>query len=369
MSAPATAYTRLCTQLRTITQLQRASAVLGWDQTVMMPQTDAAHSARGKQMEALAGVLHGKATDPVLGQLLEAAELEPLEAEGFLVVREARREFDRQVAIPAGLAQRSAALEAEAYSVWVEARAKSSFATFRPVLERCFGVAREQAQCRADRLGISAPLYNSCLDSFERGMSCDRIDEIFLLLRKRLQPLISRVLDSPHAPSDAPLCGVHSAESQMNLNREIATAIGFPITDGARLDLSVHPFSTSFSPADVRITTRVTETAWQHALGGTMHESGHSFYEMGLGDSALPTDQALSMGVHESQSLFWERHVGLSREFWSWAGPRVRSALSLDPVICTDDALYGAVNRVGRGMIRVEADELTYPMHVILRYE
>lgn len=359
--AAATAYARLCTRLRTITQLQRASAVLGWDQTVMMPQTDAAHAERGQQMAALAGVLHEKSTEPALSDLIEEAEAEGHGPEKRLVVAEARRQFDRELAIPAELAARSATLSAEAYSAWAAARDDADFPRFLPVLEQCFGVAREEALCRADKLAIAPPLYNACLDSFERGISSARLDEIFGELEAALRPLIARVLSSGSAPSDAPLKGRHSSEVQMELNREVAQAVGFPIEEGSRLDLSVHPFSTSFSNADVRITTRVTEDAWQHALGGTLHEAGHSMYEMGLGSSGLPTDNALSMGVHESQSLLWERHVGQSRAFFSWCGPRVRERLG---IAHSDEELYGAVNRVEASLIRVEADELTCPSSV-----
>ena len=147
------------------------------------------------------------------------------------------------------------------------------------------------------------------------------------------------------------------------LNLEVVKALGFP--EGRRVDVSVHPFTTSFGPSDVRITSRFRTDEWYQGLAGSVHECGHALYESQLRDSGLPIDSALSMGVHESQSLFWERHVGLIRPFWSWCGPKVRDALSL---AAGDEELYGAVNSVSRGLIRVEADELTYPMHVILRY-
>ena len=182
--------------------------------------------------------------------------------------------------------------------------------------------------------------------------------------------MIANILDSGGAPSTDPLRAGKDAdefpiEQQKELSRRIVTAIGFNETIG-RIDVSVHPFTTSFSPNDVRITSRFRDDEWYQGLAGTIHEGGHAIYEQQLPSSALSIDTALSMGTHESQSLFWERHVGLSKPFWKWATPQLQELF--DDFEYSAEEVYGAVNAVSRSLIRVEADELTYPLHVILRY-
>jgi carboxypeptidase Taq len=219
-------------------------------------------------------------------------------------------------------------------------------------------------------------LYNIMLDEYEMGMSSTHLDSIFAYIQTHLVPLYQRVLNqSKHSPSLVPLSSQHKfpIPQQQSLSRDIVVAMGYDVDHG-RIDVSVHPFSTSFSSADVRITSRFKEEEWYQGLAGTMHEAGHALYEMHLPNEiqALEINEALSMGVHESQSLFWERHVGLSKEFWIWL--RNKSGLLNDKFdgyleTFTADELYGAVNAISSpSLIRVEADELTYPLHVILRY-
>ena len=362
-------FQKLSSKLQTITRLQRLSALANWDQLVMMPQSDENHGERGAQLAALAGVVHAQSTAPELRDLIASAEEEAatLDAREQATVREAKRDFDRQAALPAELAERQAALTSEAYAVWTKAREASDYAAFAPTLDKCFATAREVAACRSD-----GDAYDESLQSFERGMSGDRIAELFGAVQARLTPLLRDCLAAEHQPSTAPLsAGAGSdgfaVEKQQQLSSAIVGALGLQMGSHARLDLSVHPFSTSFGPNDVRITTRFDEREWYQGLAGSIHEAGHSMYEAGLRATALPVDCAVSMGVHESQSLFWERHVGLSRPFWTWAGPQVRETLG---VAADDDALYAAANAVqAQSLIRVEADELSYPMHVILRFE
>ncbi len=368
-SAEGTDFQQLSSKLQTITRLQRLSALANWDQLVMMPQAEENHSERGAQLAALAGVVHAQSTSLELRDLIAKCEagISSLEAREATAVREAKRDYDRQAALPAELAERQASLSSEAYSVWSKAREADDFDAFAPMLRRCFETAREVAACRSPR----GDPYDESLQSFERGMSGDRIEELFDAVQARLVPLLRKCLDSPYQPSTAPLSASAEGEtfpvdSQLSLSKSIVAALGLDMASNARLDLSVHPFSTSFGPTDVRITTRFSEHEWYQGLAGSIHEAGHSMYEAGLRPSALPVDVAVSMGVHESQSLFWERHVGLSRPFWSWAGPRVREALG---VSSSDEMLFEAANAVQRdNRIRVEADELTYPMHVVLRF-
>ena len=205
------------------------------------------------------------------------------------------------------------------------------------------------------------------LDEFERGMSQQRMDDIFQEIQDALVPFIARVLASDTPPSTKPLKGTFDIPTQKEFCQNIVTRLGYNISKG-RMDVSVHPCTISLSPQDVRITSRFRTDEWYQGLAATMHEAGHAMYEQSLGNSSTNLDTALSMGTHESQSLFWERHVGLSREFWDWATPTLCATYPEEFATTSAEDLYGAVNAVLPSLIRVEADELTYPLHVLLRY-
>lgn len=325
-------------------------------------------------MSAMAAVVHEKATEKELLDLinhslkdLEAnrSDKQKYEDEARLLAIE-KKDFVQNARVPSELASRQAALKAEAHGAWAEARAANDFKSFEPVLKKCFDTAAEVAKAkRGTDNHIS--LYAQMLDDYETGMDPKRIDEIFTEIRDALVPLIEKVLgESSTPPSTNALKGEFPVEQQKEMNKKIVTQLGFE-EDYGRIDVSVHPFSLSISPSDVRITSRFRSDEWYQGLAGTIHEGGHAMYEQNLASSGLKLDTALSMGLHESQSLFWERHVGLSKPFWKWAGPIVKEFLpTLEKY--SDEELYGAVNGVSRSMIRVEADELTYPLHVILRY-
>eukprot|EP00568_Trieres_chinensis_P011407 CAMPEP_0183308062 /NCGR_PEP_ID=MMETSP0160_2-20130417/19719_1 /TAXON_ID=2839 ORGANISM="Odontella Sinensis, Strain Grunow 1884" /NCGR_SAMPLE_ID=MMETSP0160_2 /ASSEMBLY_ACC=CAM_ASM_000250 /LENGTH=522 /DNA_ID=CAMNT_0025471807 /DNA_START=199 /DNA_END=1767 /DNA_ORIENTATION=- len=363
-------YRDLLSRLRTVTQLQRASAVLGYDSTVHMPP--AAAAARGAQQAALASVTHEKATDAALKTLIESAESDLADFREEEGAKEAQRileltrdSYEKNARVPAQLEAKKASLTSSAYAAWVQARKDSDFTSFEPILRDCFETASAIAEARRGDKDIS--LYTQMLDEFETGMSAERIDHIFDQIQDALVPLISKVLSSESKPSTSALKGNFPVPAQEAVNRDIVTSLGFDTTYG-RIDVSVHPFTTSFSPSDVRITSRFSDDEWYQGLAGTVHEGGHAMYEQSLGDSGLEIDSALSMGAHESQSLFWERHVGLSTSFWTWAAPKLKKAFGED--FCySPEQIYGAVNAVSPSLIRVEADELTYPLHVILRYK
>ena len=210
------------------------------------------------------------------------------------------------------------------------------------------------------------------LDDFEMGMSQERIDTLFGEVQSALVPFIGKIRCSTNQPSLAPLSGrKFNIDAQKEASQKIVQALGYDESRG-RIDVSVHPFTMSLSGSDVRITSRFNEDEWYQGLMGTIHEGGHAMYEQNLGDSELSLDSALSMGVHESQSLFWERHVGKSKAFYKWATPILKDAFEKDVQDKFDysaEEMYAAVNAVDfKNLIRVEADELTYPLHVILRY-
>lgn len=397
-------YKLLLEKLRTITHLERASAVLNYDRQIFMPQTDASAAQRGKQLAVLATISHEKSIDPEIGSLLEqsAQDLEEWSSllkgsndcsvESHEAIHSARRlleletkSYKKATCIPSSLAARKAELESSAYAAWVKARENDDFASFAPSLKQCFDLAKEIATLQRTDETIS--LYSQMLDEFEMGMESSRIDELFAQVQGALVPLISKVKSSANPPDLSPLFPPKTnkndeekidtegegfpVESQKQLSKTLVTTLGYDTTHG-RIDTAVHPFTTSFSPYDVRITSRFNTKEWFQGLMGTIHEGGHAMYEQSLGDSDTSLDTALSMGVHESQSLFWERHIGKGRSFWKFAGSVVRDVFrdgGVEGFEYSDEELYRAVNGVDfKNLIRVDADELTYPLHVILRY-
>jgi carboxypeptidase Taq len=220
-------------------------------------------------------------------------------------------------------------LSSTAYGAWAKAKDGNDFASFQAVLEDCFATAVEVARAkRGDNANIS--LYTQMLDQFETGLPADRIDAVFGEVQRALVPLIARVVASPHQPSTEVLRGMFPIDARKELSQTVLDAMGYNKSHG-RVDVSVHPFTSSSSPSDVRITSRFVESEWYSGLAGSVHEGGHALYEQALGTSALSIDEPLSMGTHESQSLFWERHVGLSLPFWKWAiGPLKRHFPQLD---------------------------------------
>ena len=325
-------------------------------------------------MSALAGVLHEMKTDPNLMKMIdrvleldnEEKEQSELDDDARRLIALERKAFLENERIPTAMAAKAAGLSSSAYGDWVAAKEKQDFAAFVPTLQDCFDTAMDLAKAkRGDNYGETT-LYDQMLDEFEVGMGQARIDQIFEEVQSTLVPLIARVKSSSSKPSSEPLEGTFDISKQKQLAEKLVTAIGYDKEQG-RIDVSVHPFSSSMSASDVRITSRFREDEWYQGLAGTIHEGGHAIYEQNLVSSAVSIDSALSMGTHESQSLFWERHIGLSKPFWKFAHPFLPD-MDASFEDYTADEVYGAVNRVQNSFIRVEADELTYPLHVILRY-
>lgn len=337
-------------------------------------------------MAVLATITHERGVDPEIGELIEKATKDMEEllttycgadaenndlATAKRILELEKEAYQKRVCIPSELAARKAQLEASANHAWVKARENNDFASFAPSLKDCFDTAAEIANLqRGEEKKETTSLYSQMLDEFETGMSADRIDELFGEVQSALVPFIAKIRDSPNKPSLAPLSGKFNVDEQKKVCQTIVNSIGFDESHG-RIDVSVHPFTMSLSGADVRITSRFSDKEWYQGLMGTIHEGGHAMYEQNLQDSDLSLDSALSMGVHESQSLFWERHIGKSKEFYKWARPILMEAFDKDgnEFSYSAEELYAAVNAVDfNNLIRVEADELTYPLHVILRY-
>ncbi|KAJ1428083.1 putative carboxypeptidase [Ochromonadaceae sp. CCMP2298] len=363
-----TVYDDTAKRLREIAHLEGISGLLGWDEMVLLPPGSS--GCRGDQKAALAGVIYDKKTDATLG-----ANLQQLHNAGAAltqvqnaVVRDSYKEYTRTTAIPKELAQRIALLETSAYEKWIVSRKAADFSIFAPSLQEWVDVNQQ----RANLIDPSSPPYDVMLDMYEKGMKAERIDEIFSQVRAGLVPLISQ-LKTGTPPDSAWLAGDYDVDVQAKMVRQISIDLGFDIDKG-RLDVSVHPFTGGSHPTDVRMTTRFKANDLTEGLTGAIHETGHAMYEQGRNLDPewknLPVSLAMSMGVHESQSLLWERLVALNRPFQHYLLPKIREFFPTFPTEATPESLYLAQNTMrDPSLIRVEADELTYTLHVILRYE
>jgi carboxypeptidase Taq len=333
---------------------------LGWDQETMMPK--GAGEQRGEEMAAMEGMLHARRTDPRIGDWLAAAEAP--DAAGQSALRHIRRSYDRYAKVPADLAEALARLTSTAQGVWAEARASEDIPAFLPTLAEVVALRREEAAALAQ--GTDKSHYDALLNDYEPDATAEGIGAMFARMRPRLVALRGAVLGSAHQPKA--LDGHFPEAAQLRLARDTATGFGYDWTRG-RLDLAVHPFS-SGGWNDSRITTRVVESEPFNCLYSTIHEVGHSSYELAIDpDYALtPLGHGVSMGVHESQSRIYENQMGRGRAFtgWLWSEMRDRFGDFGSP---TAQAFYETVNRVAPGYIRTESDEVHYNLHIMMRFD
>lgn len=365
-------YKNLQIRLKEIENLNGVRGLVGWDEMVMMKEGSS--DARNNQKAALAAVIHEKSTSEELRRLiqeLEAADLKQLESDfDRATVRDAARDLRIATGKSKEQTMKEAELEGAGYQAWVDARSNNKYETFEPVLKQIVQLKKEIAASTHPGLD----LYDANIDAYERGMKSTRLDDILGSAKQRLAPLIRKVCQSPvkakyEPPASLKGSDAWDVEKQAAMCREVADALGFDFTKG-RLDVSVHPFTGGSHPTDVRITTRYSTGDWLQGVAGTVHEVGHALYEQGRNPAydGLPVSRALSMGVHESQSLLWERMVFQSPEFWHWITPIVHKHFPHTADV-TADQFYEFVNQVSPSFIRVDADELTYPLHIVLRYE
>mmetsp|Transcript_13911 Transcript_13911/g.23064 ORF Transcript_13911/g.23064 Transcript_13911/m.23064 type:complete len:554 (+) Transcript_13911:121-1782(+) len=369
-------YSQLKSLLREVSALSEIQGILGYDEQVFMPKGAAA--SRAAQKGALAKILHDKSTGSEMKEAIEGVRGREADFDDPQVranIRDAVDSYDKEARKSSALAQKEAQLESEANQAWAAARKAADFSLFAEKLTEIFELKKEVAAIT--RPALKDEPYDGALDAFERGMRAERLDEIFDELRAGLVPLLEAInakkladpsIDAPHPALE---CGEQwGLDAQAELSREVAACMGYSFANG-RLDVSTHPFTGGAGPQDVRITTRYSAN-WAEGFGATIHETGHALYEQGRNCGGeglgLPSSQALSMGVHESQSLLWERMVLQSREFWQFAAPLFHERFSFTKSASPED-FYKTYNRVAPGCIRVEADECTYPLHVILRYD
>jgi len=360
-------YEQLCERSKQITHLGSTMAVLHWDERTQIPPKG--HPNRVAQLTFLAGMLHKMRTDPVIGELLghvEGTDLigDPLSIEA-VNVREWRRSYDIATKIPERLAVELAHASAEGHAVWERTRPTNDWDGFRPYLERIVALKREKAEV----LGYEQEPYDALLDQYERGETARNLEPIFEGLRTALVDLMERLRNAVPQSRSSLMGRFFPVTDQEAFAVEVAKSIGYDFEAG-RLDVSAHPFTTGIGPGDVRITTRYREDAFDDSFFSVVHEAGHALYHQGLPLEhwGLPFCKPISLGVNESQSRMWENLVGRSKAFWKYWYPTARSRFAALADVSPDD-FYRCINQVEPGLIRVLADEVTYNIHVLLRFE
>jgi carboxypeptidase Taq len=355
-------------RLGEITNVYRASAILSWDQQTKMPPGGA--PARAEAVGTLATIGHSMLVSAETGELLAGAATEvqdqPYDGDEASLVRVAQRDFDLQTKLPTELVSEIRRHAALSHEVWARAREENDFAAFAPSLEKTLELGRRVAEC----LGYEDHPYDALLDEYEPGMKTGQVRTIFDELKTGLIPLVHAIAEHSDRVDYAILHQSFDEAAQESFGVMIAQCLGYDFSRG-RLDRAVHPFAISFSVNDVRITTRYENDFLSPALFGTMHEAGHAMYEQGVSQSleGTPLASGTSLGVHESQSRMWENVIGRSRPFWQHFYPQLQQTFPSQLAETSLDTFYGAINRVYPSLIRVEADEVTYNLHIMLRFE
>ncbi|MBW3636475.1 MAG: carboxypeptidase M32 [Armatimonadetes bacterium] len=354
----------LKTRLAEVDDLRSAASLLHWDQATYMPAQGA--SARGRQLATLSQLAHEKFTAPRLGELLDglrSLESDP-ESDDAALIRVTRRQYEKAIRIPAEFEAKFSAHTAQIYEEWARARPANDFAAIRPLLEKSLDFSRELASFFPHE-HIADPL----IDFSDEGMKAQSVRALFSALRAQLVPLVEEVTARPPA-DDTFLRGHFAEEKQEEFANSIVRAIGYDFERG-RMDTTHHPFMTKFSLGDVRITTRARENDPTELIFGALHEAGHALYEQGIARNleATPLASGTSSGVHESQSRLWENLVGRSKPFWEHFYPDLQRTFPEQLGEVSLEAFVAGINRVSRSLVRTDADELTYNLHVMIRFD
>lgn len=365
---PDPTYPRFLKTIKEIETLNSIGSLLNWDQEVMMPPKGA--DFRAEQSSLVARLAHERFTSPQVDELLNHLAGSPLvadpESDAAAVVREVRRSYDRARKLPPSLVEEMARTATLAHPVWVDARKRSDYAAYQPWLERSLKLKREEAAC----VGYDGHVYNALLDPYEPDETAENLTRVFESLRGPLVDLVGRIASSGKKAPVEILQRTYPAAAQHALGVDAARRVGFDF-DAGRLDISVHPFCSGIGPGDTRMTTRYDEHYFGDAFFGVLHETGHCLYEQGLPaeHAGTPLAQAVSLGIHESQSRMWENLVGRGRPFWNHFFPKAKAAFPDALKDVGEDQWLFAINDVSPSLIRVEADEATYNLHVLLRFE
>ena len=360
-------YQELLAKLQEIDDLHMAVAVLNWDQTTFMPPGGA--DARGRQIATLGRLAQEKFVDPAIGRLLDDlqpwAETLAADADEAALLRVARRDYEEATKVPPAFLGEFYGHLAQTYQVWTEARPANDFARVRPLLEKTLDYSRRMAE-------FFAP-YDHIIDPWiamaDYGMKAATVSAVFAELRRELVPLVQAITSQP-AADDSCLHLFYPEKEQEAFGIDVARAYGYDFERG-RLDKTPHPFTTRFAAGDVRITTRYDEHNFGDAFFSSVHEAGHAMYEQGIDQAydGTPLGSGTSSGVHESQSRTWENIVGRSRPFWNYYYPQLQMRFPAQLENVSLDTFYRAINKVEKSLIRVDADEVTYNLHVMLRFD
>ena len=351
-----------------VSDLGHAAALLGWDQQTYMPPGGA--GARAMQLATLSTLAHENFVSDEMGAAIEGArsEVEGLDpdSDDARLVKKADRDYQKEVKVPSSWVSEYSRVTALAHQDWEQARAESDFKRFQPHLEKIVELRRQYA----DFFKPYDHVYDPLLDDFEPGMKTAQVKSVFATLRERQVKLVQAILEQGRPVDDAILHKQYDIDKQWDFGERVIKAFGYDFKRG-RQDKAVHPFTTGFSIDDVRITTRLDEHFLSTALTGTMHEAGHAMYEQGSDKSLERTPLAggASLAMHESQSRMWENMVGRSKPFWQAYLPELKQVFPSQLGDVSLDDFYRAMNKVERTFIRVDADEATYNLHVMLRFE
>jgi carboxypeptidase Taq len=362
------AYDELLTRTREKARLASCAELLGWDEVTYMPPAGAAH--RSTQLALLAGLIHECGADPRIGELLAIVEGADLVVDPDSIpaanVRELRRLYDWDTSLPRALVEETARVTALAEQAWAEARRAADFARFRPWLERVVKLSRESAAA----VDSTAGPYDVLLRYYDPALTTLHLTDLFAELRRALVPLAHACCDASRRPGRSILAGPFPVDRQRLLAERAAAAIGFDFTAG-RLDTTTHPFFSAIGPGDIRITTRFRLDDFRDGLFATLHEVGHGLYEQNLPREhyGTPVGEAVSLILHESQARLWENQVGRSRTFWEYFFPTARDLFPEAFAGAEVGDAYFAVNAVEPSHIRAAADEVTYNLHVLVRFE
>jgi carboxypeptidase Taq len=356
-------YQQLCERSREVYLLRSIGDVLSWDFETYIPSKAVPY--RADQLSYLEAKAHTLFTERCVGDWLKESEqfaFSP-DTEEAANIREWRRAYDRATKIPVSLVEEFEKTRTIARDAWVEARAESRFSKFEPHLGKIIELTRQ----KADLWGFAESPYDALIDEYEPGITVRQVKPILEELRTALVSILGEI--ATDAVPESFLNGHYPISGQQALSREIAAAFGYDFAAG-RIDTTMHPFATSLGPFDQRITTRYNEQRFEVSLYGIMHETGHALYEQGLSTDrvGLPCGDPVSLGIHESQSRLWENHIGRAAQFWDlWHATACRHLPDLARYSITD--LVRGVQRVAPSFIRVEADEVTYDLHILLRFE
>lgn len=361
-------FKQLKTKLAEIHDVNKAAGVLGWDQRTIMPSKGAA--VRAEQLATLGRIAHEKFTTSAMGKLLDGLrpyeESLPFDSDEASLIRVTRRDYEKAVKVPGELRAQMTRVGSMSTEAWIEARKQSNFALFLPHLQKVVDLQYKYIDC----FETADHVYDILLDSYEPGMKTADVRKVFDDLKVDLVPLIAHVAASSVTVDDDCLHGHFPVDQQKALSLAAITRFGFN-SDSWRLDPTVHPFAGNAATTDIRLTTRYYENFISPSLFGSMHECGHGLYENGVSPALerTPLCRGASLGLHESQSRMWENLVGRSRPFWHFFYPQLQAAFPDAFGNVSEDHFYRAINKVQPSLIRVEADEATYNLHIILRFE